>query len=68
MWFLRRPENKSGDEAEAALEDAKAKLQEVQNRGEEVTALSSAIRQIRQRNHFAETLEALILQTRGSHK
>ncbi len=68
MWFLHRPGNKSGDEAKKALEEAQQKLQEVQERGPEVTALSSAIKDIRERNHFIEKLQELILQNRGSHR
>lgn len=68
MWFQRRPDNKSGEEASKALEESQEQLKEVQNLGAEVTALSSAIKRIHERNHFSEKLEELILQARGSHR
>jgi len=64
MWFLHRQRNKSGDEAKEALEEAEKKLDEVKSRGEEVTNISASLKRIRERNHFSETLEELILQTR----
>lgn len=69
MWFLRRQGNKSGDEAREALENAEKKLDEVKSRGEEVTDISKSLKRLRERNHFSEKLEELILQTkRGSHR
>lgn len=68
MWFLRRQEVKSGDDAKKALVESEQQLLEVQGRAEEVTVLSQAIRELRERNHFSERLEQLIMQTRGSHR
>lgn len=68
MWFLRQPENNSGEEASKALEESRQQLVEAQALGAEVTALSSAIRRIHERNHFSEQLETLILRARRGHR
>lgn len=57
MWFRR---SDSAEEAKYALADAKRNLRKVQARGSEVTRVANALREIRERNHFAEQLEAII--------
>lgn len=57
MWF-RRHKNK---EAEKALEEAQTSLRAIQQRTIEVNIITSKLREIRQRNHFAEALEAIIV-------
>lgn len=66
MWFRRRRESKSG-EATKALEDAKKNLREVKERGTEVTEVAEALKEIRQRNHFAEALEDLLTRRKPLH-
>lgn len=66
MWPLRRRQSKEHDEADIALEDAKRNLRQVQRRNGEVTAISNALREIRERNHFAENLESIVLRHGGS--
>ena len=63
MWFRRRSE--ASKEAEEALKDAQENLEEVKKRGPEVTEVAKALRDIRERNHFAEQLEDLIIKRRG---
>jgi hypothetical protein len=64
MWFLRRRESRSGDEAKKALEEAEKALRTVQERGDLVTEIAQDAIRIRERNHFAEQLEELVLQRR----
>lgn len=67
MWFRRRPrENRSGEEANLALEDALGKLQETRERSKEVEAVVKAHKELQGRNHFAEQLEEIILGRRGT--
>lgn len=63
MWFRRR--NSAGVESEAALEDAKRNLREVQQRGREVSSVANALKDIREKNHFAEALEAIMVRHGG---
>lgn len=70
MWSLwrnkaRKEANNSAKKAEEALNDAHRNLREVKKRGEEVTQVSNALKHLRQRNHFAEALEAIIVQREG---
>lgn len=60
MWFRRR-ENKSGEEAKLALEDATEQLEKVTRRDVEVKRVVSAHRRLQDTNHFAEQLEKIIL-------
>lgn len=64
MWFLRR---KTDDRirAEAALEDAQRNLEAVQQRNDEVSHISQALRDFRERNHLGEQLELIIIRGRG---
>lgn len=59
MWFLRN-RTASADEAKSALEDAKKNLRKIQDRSCDVTKVANALKEIRERNHFAEQLEAII--------
>ena len=63
MLFRRR----RNTEAAEALEDARKNLKKVQSRGGEVSRVAKALKDIRDRNHFAEALEAIIA-SRGSTK
>lgn len=57
MWFRRRPESQ---ESQEALADANKNLRQVQGRASEVNNVTKALRDIRERNHFAEALEGII--------
>jgi len=65
MWFRRRKTD-TIVEATEALEDAKKNLQEIKQRSGEVSRVSNALRDFRERNHFAEQLEAIILHPKRS--
>lgn len=66
MRFLRR--KKATEDAQRALEDACEKLHEVRQRGKEVSAISNALREIGERNHFAEQMEEIIVRFGGGLK
>ena len=65
MWFRS---DKAKKEAEQALEESKQKLKEIRERGPEVTALSNAFREFREKNHIAEQLEEILLRKGGSFR
>lgn len=66
MWHPRRRRIKELAEADDALKEAQQNLRQVQRRSGEVTKISEALRDIRERNHFAENLESIILRHGGS--
>lgn len=57
MWLFRRSNDRH--ESDAALEDARRNLLQVQRRGSEVDKVSDALMELRQGNHFAEVLESI---------
>lgn len=60
MWPFRR---KSDDEeARKALADARKNLRRVQRRGEQVSSAADSLRDLRERNHFGEQLEAIFIE------
>ena len=66
MWSLWRNKDREGEvRAKQALRDAERSLRDIENRGPEVTQVAKALRDFRERNHFAEGLEAIIFQQRG---
>ena len=66
MWSLWRNKSKEGEaRAEAALRDATRDRESIEERGPEVAQVAKALRDFRERNHFAEGLEAIIRQQRG---
>jgi hypothetical protein len=66
VWFPWR--SKTSRESEKALKEATKSLEEAEERGQEVTAVAEALRAIRERNHFAEQLEAIILRRREGYR
>lgn len=64
MHFRRRKQ--ATHDAQKALDEAREKLKEVKKRGKEVSAVSNALREIRERNHFAEQMEEIIVRYGGS--
>lgn len=68
MWALWRKKGKEGNgesKADLALADANRNLLEAKKRGVEVTKVTNALRNERERNGFAEALEEMILGNRG---
>lgn len=53
--FRRRAKHDKGL-AEAALTNAKSTLRDIRNRTPEIQAVSGSLRELRERNHFAERL------------
>lgn len=64
MWLLHRRGHESGGEAKQALAEAEEALREIQERGEAVSTIATDARNIRERNHFAEQIEELIIRRR----
>lgn len=60
-----RRSKKTDVESEKALEEARENLREVQKRGGEVSKVANALKDLRERNHFAEQMEAIIIRQRG---
>lgn len=58
MWPFTR-KNRSV-ESKQAIVDATASLRDVEARDSEVHAVSSALRAIREKNHFAENLRTIM--------
>lgn len=63
MWFPWR--GKPVKDVEAALRDANRGLRHAKNQSEEVSSLADSLREFRERNHFAEQLEEMIIRRRG---
>lgn len=64
MLFRRR---KAGSEdAQKALEEAHESLRKVQKRSKEVSAISNALKEMRERNHFSEQMEEIFVRYGGS--
>lgn len=58
MWPFRR--NKNIKESQQAILDATKSLRDVRSRDPEVHAVSRTLREIRERNHFAEQLQIIM--------
>lgn len=56
MWFLRRKEI----ESKIALKTAEESLKKTKERSTDVTEVTEALRNLRERNHFAERLEFIM--------
>lgn len=57
IWFRKKSEPEKSTEA---LKEATEQLRIVKARNPEVQAISTALRVMRERNHFAETLQVII--------
>ena len=64
MRFRWRSKDKDGESGKA-LQDAQKNLRAVQKRGREVTSVANALRELREKNHFAEQMEEIIVRRRG---
>lgn len=66
MWSLWRNKSREGEaRADKALRDATRDRRDIEARAPEVTQVANALRDFRERNHFAEGLEAIIFQQKG---
>lgn len=69
LWGKRKRKEADGEsKADLALADANKNLLEARRRGLEVTKITNALRNERERNGFAEALEAIILSNRGTQQ
>jgi hypothetical protein len=57
MWF---PKKAKEDKSLDALNESIEKLQKTELRTAEVTEISTALRDLRERNHFAEQLQSIM--------
>lgn len=62
----RRGETQGQVDATAALQAAVEAREETERRGPEVASVVHQLRQIRERNHFAEAFDALLHQRGGA--
>jgi len=60
MPLFRRHRKEVGEDAEKALKDASANLRRVKARSPEVSEVAKKLREMRERNHFAEQLQVII--------
>lgn len=63
MWFRRRRSDTT-EKAEEALASARKNLREIKDRATEVTTIVESLKDLRERNHFAENLEEIIRRRR----
>lgn len=63
MLFRRRKQ--ATEDAKKALDEACEKLQEVKERGHEVSRVSKALKEMGERNHFAEQMEEIFFRFGG---
>jgi hypothetical protein len=63
MWFRRRTDPR--EEATEALKDAEKNLREVKKRGREVSRVSNALRELRERDRFGEQIEHILFRGEG---
>lgn len=66
MWWPGRRRNDSNTDSEEALKDAKQQVRKAEKRTKEVTEVVDALRELRERNHFADAMEEIIVKRRGS--
>lgn len=66
MWFIKRRPSEGRAEAEQALKEARKDLRKVERRGTEVTNVVESLKELRERNHFGEALDAILIQRRTS--
>ncbi len=64
MWWFGRRRNDSPDDSKEALKDAKRQVRKAERRTEEVTEVVDALRELRERNHFADAMEEIIVRRR----
>lgn len=60
MWPFRKKVTRNMKESTQAILDATGKLRRTQERGPEVSRVSNVLKDIRERNHFAEQLQSIL--------
>lgn len=60
MWIFPKRDKKKLKDSQQAILDATKSLREVRSRDDEVHQVSGALRNIRERNHFAEQLQVIM--------
>lgn len=60
MWPFRRKNEVEVKESQQAILDAAESLRQVKSRDAEVHQISGALKNIRERNHFAENLRVIM--------
>lgn len=60
MWPFRKKATRNMKESQQAILDATNTLRRVQERDPEVHAISKTLKDIRERNHFAEQLRVIM--------
>lgn len=60
MWPFRKKVTRNMKESQQAILDATGKLRSTRERGPEVSRVSNVLRDIRERNHFAEQLQTIM--------
>jgi hypothetical protein len=60
MWPFGRKRRESMTESQKAVKEATQSLKRVQERDPEVRAVSKTLKDIRERNHFAEQLKIIM--------
>lgn len=66
MWPFRRAKNKNGESAKKAVREAEQHVVEAHEGTPEIRQISSDLRELRYQNHFAQQLQEIIIQRRGT--
>lgn len=65
MIHIRREQRKRKEAAMQAVQEAHVELHEVKARSDEVAEVSGSLRELRERNHFAERLTQIMKGQKG---
>jgi hypothetical protein len=60
MWPFKRRPSEGRAKAEKALEEARKDLHKVERRGDEVSTIAGALKDIREQNGFGEALDRIL--------
>lgn len=61
MWWFGRRRTEPSKDSEEALKDASKQVRKAQRRTQEVSDVVDALRELRERNHFADAMEEVIV-------
>lgn len=65
MWWFGRRRCETTDDSKEALKDAKNQVAKAEKRTEEVAEVVDALRELREKNHFADAMEAILVKRKG---
>lgn len=68
MWLKKRQTRKESPEANKAVEGSRQELEKIKRRERKVENVAVDMHLIRKRNHFSESLAAIMLRQEGGHK